>query len=364
MVDVPTLTDGTVTLRRHRDDDIDGVVEQSTDPESRRWTTIPLSYGRDDARRFVRDIMPGGWASDREWGFAVEVDGRYAGTVSLRNEDLGRAEIAFGSHPWVRGSGAMLQALRLLVDWGFAERKLETISWWAFRGNWASRKTAWRLGFTCEGVLRQWLPQRGELHDAWVGSLRRDDPREPRGTWLDVPVLTGPSVVLRRLRETDVPRIVEACSDERTSYWLGRMPAPYSPADAAAWIETTVEGTAAGDKVTWALADPATDELIGAINLFDLTPGAECEVGYWAHPAARGRGAMTEATGLVVRYAFESLDVQIVRAVAAVANSSSRRVIEANGFRFSGFERWGTQTREGYADVARYDVTREEYAGS
>ncbi len=364
MVDVPTLTDGTVTLRRHRDDDIAAVVEQSTDPESRRWTTIPLEYDRDDARRFVREIMPSGWATDQEWGFAVEVEGRYAGTVSLRNEGLDRAEIAFGSHPWVRGSGATLRALRLLVDWGFAERKLETISWWAFRGNWASRKTTWRLGFSCEGVVRQWLPQRGDLHDAWVGTLRRDDPREPRGTWLDTPVLTGSSVVLRPLRETDVPRIVEACTDERTSYWLGRMPVPYSAADAAAWLETTIEGAAAGTKITWALADPASDDLLGAINIFDLVPGAEGEVGYWAHPVARGQGVMTEATRLVVRHAFEDLDLRIVRAVAAVDNAASRRVIEANGLRLSGIERMGTQVRTGYADAARYDLTREEYAGS
>ena len=48
--------------------------------------------------------------------------------------------------------------------------------WWAHAGNWASRKLAWRLGFSFDGTVRQWLPQRGELRDGWVGTLLRGEP--------------------------------------------------------------------------------------------------------------------------------------------------------------------------------------------
>src|SRR5512139_1778466 len=122
LVTAPTLTDGVVTLRAHTDDDIEGVVEQGRDPLSLEWTTVPLEYTREDAKRFVREAMPGGWASDQEWGFAVEHQARFAGTVSLRNEGDRRAEIAFGSHPAARGTGAMERAVRLLLEWGFTEQ--------------------------------------------------------------------------------------------------------------------------------------------------------------------------------------------------------------------------------------------------
>ena len=136
LVVVPTLTDGVVTLRAHREDDVERCWEQCQDPVSQAWTTVPIPYSRDDARRFVREAMPGGWTSDQEWGFAVEFEGRYAGTVSLRNRDERRAEIAYGSHPDVRGRGVAERALRLLLDWGFAPetgggRDLETVIWWA-----------------------------------------------------------------------------------------------------------------------------------------------------------------------------------------------------------------------------------------
>ena len=224
----PTLTDGVVTLRAHRADDARGSYEQCQDPLSQRWTTVPVPYTSEMATSFVTELMPAGWVEDREWGFAVEHDGRYAGTISLRPEGDGRAEIAYGSHPRVRGAGVMERALRLLLAWGFEERELRTVIWWAHRGNWASRKLAWRLGFSCDGTLRQWLPQRGELRDAWVGTLQRGEPREPRTTWLDCPVLGAGGVRLRPWRADDADRIVEACRDERTAHWLGRLPRPYT----------------------------------------------------------------------------------------------------------------------------------------
>ena len=52
---------------------------------------------------------------------------RFAGTVSLRNEREGRAEVAFGAHPWARGRGVMVRALELLLAWGFEERGLQTV---------------------------------------------------------------------------------------------------------------------------------------------------------------------------------------------------------------------------------------------
>ena len=49
MVDVPTLTDGAVTLRAHAAADLQRSWEQCQDPESIRWTTVPVPYSHADA---------------------------------------------------------------------------------------------------------------------------------------------------------------------------------------------------------------------------------------------------------------------------------------------------------------------------
>lgn len=372
--DVPVLTDGRVTLRAHRLADVDGVLEQCVDPLSIRWTTIPVPYTGEDARQFVTEAVPEIWASG-SWAFAVEAADetgvpRFCGTVELRDEGNRRAEIAYGAHPWARGRGIMLAALRLLVDWGFAEQRLRAVIWWANTGNWASRRLAWRLGFSCDGTLERWLPQRGDLLDAWVGMLHVEDARAPRHPWLEVPVLTGRQVVLRPFRDEDAARVAEACNDERTARWMWRLPSPYTVEDARAFLLGRGELVAAGRGVAWAVADPASDRLVGHISLFDLKPGREAEIGYWTHPEARGRGVMTEACGLVVRHGLGApaqggLGLRRLLVFAAEQNTASRRVIEANGFTRVGRERKGVRMRDGsLVDSLSYDLLVEEYDGS
>lgn len=364
----PTRTDGHVTLREHLLEDAQGSYEATLDPAYQRWTSVPLPVSLEGARHFVGELMPGAWAEGRSWGFAVEHEGSYVGTVELRPEDrtAGVAEVAFGSHPRVRGlrlegRSVMERALRLLLAWGFEEAGVRTVVWRAHRGNWASRRLAWKVGFRVEGTVRQWTTQRGERHDAWIGTLLHDDPREPATTWLTAPVLEGERVRLRPFADADVERIVQACSDHRTRHWLGTLPEPYEETAAREYLLTVEERHAAGGGVTWAVADRETDELLGSMGLFGLDPGREVEVGYWAHPSVRGRGVVTEATGLALRFAFGMLRVRRVVGFAAVGNTASRHVLESNGLRQYAVERLGARIRTGPADQVCLDLLSEEW---
>jgi RimJ/RimL family protein N-acetyltransferase len=370
---VPTLSDGDVTLRAHRLEDVDAIVEQCTDPVSIRWTTVPLGYTADMARSFVTDSIPRGWDDDREWTFAIETthpDGerRFSGSISLRDEGSRRAEIAFGAHPAVRGRGVMTTAVRLLLDWGFDERDLETVLWLACRGNVGSRRIAWRAGFTFGDVMPKWLNHRGEYPDAWVATLHRDDPRTPATTWYDAPVLAGNTVVLRPLREEDADRIVEGCNDPTTSHWLSFLPAPFTREDAASYLLRTVEAASRGEVVQWAMADPAGDRLVGTIGLPRIQRGS-AEVGYWTHPDVRGRGLATEAVRLVSDHAFSSADsggLGLRRLFVKVAadNVASQRVALSNGFTRYGEERSSEVLRDGsVTDMVLLDRLRGEGRG-
>lgn len=371
--DVPTLTDGVVTLRPHSPDDVPALLEQARDAVMLRWTTVPDPSTLETAREFATRVIPDGWRSDREWQFAVDApddDGaaRFVGSVSLRNEGEGRAEIAYGAHPWSRGRGYVVRALELLLAWGFADKGLRTVLWQANKGNWASRKVAWRLGFSFDGTVRQWLPQRGELRDAWIGALTSDDERRPRHPWYDVPRIVGEHVVLREYRAGDVPRIVEACADERTSYWLSQMPVPYTEQHAREWLEEIRELRATGTGSAWAVADPDDDRMLGVVTVFDVRPEGSAEVGYWLHPDARGQGLATEATRLLVRHCFVDeadggLGLRRLQAAVADGNRASARVLLDAGFVETGRRRQVKRLRDGtFADLVDHDLLLEEWA--
>lgn len=175
--DPPVLRDGDdLVLRAHRSEDADAVVEQCVDPLSIAMTTVPTPYVRADAESFIAAVAQD-WAQSRTASFAVELDGRFAGTVDLRLREAGWAETGYGLHPAARGRGVMTRALRLVLGWGFTELGLAGVHWEAVAGNEASWRVAQACGFRREGEVRGFLVHRGERRDGWIGSLLADDPR-------------------------------------------------------------------------------------------------------------------------------------------------------------------------------------------
>lgn len=367
--DVPTLTDGVVTLRAPVEFDVPGVVEQCTDPLSIQWTTVPGGYTEADAREYLHEHFPSSWREDKEYAFVVEADRdgvpSYAGNMALRMLGDRRADIGFGASPWVRRRGVTERAVRLLVEWGFDQLGLQVVEWWANEGNFGSRRLAWKVGFSFDGTVRRHLPQRGELRDGWVGTILAGEPMEPKHPWLDVPVVEGERVRLRPLRASDDRRIVEACSDPETSAWLGQLPSPYSTEDARTWRHQSACRAADGTAVVWAVAD-VTDRLVGALNLFDVHHRRSAEIGYWTHPEARGHGLTVEACRLGLRHAFVpfeegGLGLERVYAYAGVENHASRGVLVAAGLVEQGLARNVVLTRRGLEDAMAFDIVREEW---
>ena len=171
----PVLTDGPdLVLRLPLRSDLDDIVAQCRDPEFQRWTTVPVPYRHSDAREFLKRVAEGWRANVAR--FAIAHQDRFAGSVDLRFDGIGGAEVGFGLAPWARGMGVMTRALRLAVAWGFELPDLEVVYWRAQVGNWASRRVAGRCGFRMEGTVRGLLEQRGVRRDGWIGSLRRGEP--------------------------------------------------------------------------------------------------------------------------------------------------------------------------------------------
>lgn len=90
---------------------------------------------------------------------------------------------------------------------------------------------------------------------------------------------------------TDLALIVESNSDPRTRHWLVSLPWPYRAEDAQAYLSATRELAARRRGLVWCLADPVDDRCLGGVSLEGLGGYARrAEIGYWAHPAARGPG--------------------------------------------------------------------------
>jgi len=375
--DVPTLTSGDVVLRAHRLDDVEGIVEQCNDPVSIEFTTAPLGYDAKMGREWVTQQIPAAWQSGNARVFAIEsthADGqrRFSGSISLRDEGGSRAEIAFGAHPDIRGHGVVSTATRLLLDYGFAEFGFENVIWMAAVGNEASRRVAWRNGFTFGGTLSCWLDHRGQLLDGWFGMLHRDDSRTPKTRWLEVSRLEGSGLVLRPVEALDEKRFLETTTDPESLQWLGTIPLPRTPAAfrRKELAERSV-GPSNGSAVSWTFADPGTDRYLGSLSMFgiDRLDYRSAELGYRTHPDSRGQGLLCRAIRLATSQAFQresegGYGLERLSLGAGAGNTASQAVARACGFTQTGRDRKCYDLYDGtVVDLIRFDLLKSEWEG-
>jgi RimJ/RimL family protein N-acetyltransferase len=142
-VQLPTLTDGVVTMRPRRPEDVDAIVAACQDPEIPRWTMVPSPYTREDAEQWLARQDPSSVHL-----LAVDADDRLLGSFSLMEVDAerGYGEIGYWVVAEARRRGVATRAVSLLRDWAANEglRELEIM---AEPENVGSARVAERAGF-------------------------------------------------------------------------------------------------------------------------------------------------------------------------------------------------------------------------
>ncbi|GGM88890.1 hypothetical protein GCM10009721_12520 [Terrabacter tumescens] len=352
--DVPVLTDGVVTLRAHSVEDADAIVEQSTDPDSLRWTTVPRPYGRDDALGWVEHNLAawGEPGATRSWAIEWTDDtgaSRYGGTIDLRpGAAPSVGELGFGLHPDARGRGLMSRAVRLVVGYAFANTvwgaPVGRVHWRAVVGNWGSRRAVWAAGFTFHGTVpgSHPDPEGGpQALDTWTGSITPGDPLTARTPWLAPTEIIGEQVRLRPWRPDDVDAIEPRDDPDNWMPARSILRRETFPA----WLLTRQERMSEGTALDWCVADLGTDRALGSVTLFSRGGpiGDAAELGYQFFPSARGRGAAKEAARLAVAHALApvaegGLGVRRLVAETAADNEASNAVLRSVGFTSFGRE--------------------------
>ena len=147
-------------------------------------------------------------------------------------------------------------------------------------------------------------------------------------------------LVLDTPRETDIPAVLEACSDPAILRWIP-LPEPYTRENAEFFVRSYApHGLASGRFTVWAVRESVTSPVIGVVEVRRDEAEGAASLGCWLTPAARGRGVMTEALTAVCAHALdpEGLGFDRLHWEYLPGNEASRRLAEAVGFDFSGAE--------------------------
>ena len=187
--------------------------------------------------------------------------------------------------------------------------------------------------------------------------VRRRFASGPRRIVLPGEPLFDGDTALRAWRDSDLDSLVVACQDPEISLWT-RVPYPYGPSDARAYLIQRHDTRHAGAAAPFAIVAAADrDRLLGSISLMRFSwKDARAEVGYWLARDARGHGHVTRAVRLIVDWGFRHLGLERIDLMAATGNPASQRVAERCGFTREAVLRSYLRRKEGRQDMVAFGL--------
>ena len=174
-------------------------------------------------------------------------------------------------------------------------------------------------------------------------------------------VLTTERLTLRPLGDGDLDEIVVATTDPLTEKWLP-LPRPYLIEHARGFVHDIAPAAQeSGSGLIRAIE--CEGKLAGVVD-FKSTDwnNKETEIGYWTHPAFRGRGIMVEAVTAMTRYALTEAGLERVVVRTATGNTASARVAEKAGFTREGVARNAGYIHDGRVDLVIFPLIKSELA--
>lgn len=163
-------------------------------------------------------------------------------------------------------------------------------------------------------------------------------------------IAVGAAARLRPWAPDDAAALVEAFDDPAIRRWhVSRADSLDEARDLIlAWQSCWTKESEAN----WAMVDANTGVLLGRIALKGLDlHDATAEVAYWMCPAARGRGACTQAVMALSQWSFREAGLHRLKLEHSTGNPASCRVAVKAGFEAEGVRRGAALHADGWHDM-------------
>ena len=148
------------------------------------------------------------------------------------------------------------------------------------------------------------------------------------------PTLYTERLKLRKMEIEDVPSLVQYANNKKVSDYILNIPYPYREPDAAFRMSYVVQGFKKKVRYVFAITLKEENKLIGEISLNLNAERASAEMGYWLGEPFWGRGIVTEAVEVILKFGFEKLNLKHIYASAHPENIGSVKVLLNNQMQF------------------------------
>ena len=174
-------------------------------------------------------------------------------------------------------------------------------------------------------------------------------------------VIPTKSLTLRFLSEADLPAVYDIFSHpEVMRYWS--YPPWTDRSQAQQWLIKVQEGYRTRNDLQFGIERRADSVLLGTCTLFQFhVASRRAEIGYALGRPYWGSGYMHNALQALLRYAFQTLELNRLEADIDPRNMASANTLERLGFQKEGYlrERW--IVNDEISDTCLYGLLRREW---
>ncbi len=149
---------------------------------------------------------------------------------------------------------------------------------------------------------------------------------------MNFPILKTTRLTLRQLQQSDWKAVSYLRSDPEINAFVKR-PTATTEDLARSFITRITTEYLHKQSYYWCITSIDQKDMIGSICLWNFSDDQTvAEVGYELNPLYQGKGIMTEALQMVLKFAFEQLNLDCVEAFTQLDNEKSRSLLERNAF--------------------------------
>jgi [ribosomal protein S5]-alanine N-acetyltransferase len=169
----PTLVTRRLRLRQFSNEDVDAMHECFADPEAMRFWNTPVHSKRIETERAVHRFIDCTPSYYRFWAVADAKTNLCLGMVNYHDGHIRSKRVAIGYivNPSRRREGIGAEAVLAMLQFCFGYLGIHRVQAFIHPDNAASRELVEKLGFRCEGRLRDNLRVGDEWRDDMLYAL-------------------------------------------------------------------------------------------------------------------------------------------------------------------------------------------------
>lgn len=181
--------------------------------------------------------------------------------------------------------------------------------------------------------------------------------------------IVGKKIYLRGIEKDDISgNMSQWANDSEVTHYMVMGTVPNSGSIFCSWdsVEDEYERLKKSrNDIVFAIVDKKTDTMIGVTGLYDISwipRAAEFRIAI-GEKSFWGKGYGTEATKLIVEYAFDKLNLNQVHLGVNAEDERANKCYKNAGFLFEGTKRESVYRNGRYYDLNLYSILRSEYYG-